>query len=75
MTTTLPAQLSKKYNLSILPVFIERRGENFRIEFYESIKPSDYNNKLDLTLKLNEVIETMITKNPHEWIWTHNRWK
>ncbi len=75
LTTTLPAQLSKKYNLSILPVFIERRGENFRIEFYESIKPSDYNNKLDLTLKLNEVIETMITKNPHEWIWTHNRWK
>ena len=52
LTTTLPAQLSKKYNLSILPVFIERRKENFRIEFYEEINPSDYNNKLDLTLKI-----------------------
>ena len=75
LTTTLPAQLGRKYNLSIVPVFIERNGENFRIEFFESINPHDFRSKLDLTLKLNEILETMIKKNPYEWIWTHNRWK
>ena len=33
-TTTLPAQLAFKYNLPIIPVFIQRiNGENFQIEF------------------------------------------
>ena len=32
-------------------------------------------NKIDLTLKLNEILEAMIRKNPNQWIWTHNRWK
>jgi len=28
-----------------------------------------------ITLKLNKIIEQMLLKNPHQWIWTHNRWK
>ena len=39
LTTTLPAQLALKYNLSIIPVFIERtRDNNFEITFHEGIK-------------------------------------
>ena len=76
LTTTLPAQLAIKYNLQIIPVFIERINENnFRIEFYNSITASNFNNKKDLTKKLNETLEKMISKNPGQWIWTHNRWK
>ena len=75
-TTTLPAQLALKYNLSIIPVFIKRDdNNNFRIEFYNEIKSSEYNNKIKLTEKLNNVLESMISKNPNQWIWTHNRWK
>ena len=34
LTTTLPAQLAMKYNLGIIPVFIERvKKSKFRIEF------------------------------------------
>ena len=75
-TTTLPAQLALKYNLSIIPVFIKRDdNNNFKIEFYNEIKSSEYDNKIKLTEKLNNVLESMIAKNPNQWIWTHNRWK
>ncbi len=75
LTTTLPAQLAMKFNLSIIPVFIQRDKNKFIIEFLDEIKPSDFKDKIDLTKKLNNEIEKMINKNPHEWIWTHNRWK
>ena len=76
LTTTLPAQLAIKYDLQIIPVFIEREKENqFTIEFQKGINPKNFENKLELTKKLNHILEKMIIKNPNQWIWTHNRWK
>jgi len=76
LTTTLPAQLALKYKLSIVPVFIQRKSNNkFVLEFQNEIKSEDFNNKLELTQKLNEVLEKMVVRNPTQWIWTHNRWK
>tara|TARA_B100000963_G_scaffold192203_1_gene167283 strand:- start:8604 stop:9461 length:858 start_codon:yes stop_codon:yes gene_type:complete len=76
LTTTLPAQLSTKFGLDIIPVFIKRdENDNFHIEFQKSISPNSFENKFELTKKLNEILEKMIIKNPSQWIWTHNRWK
>ena len=76
LTTTLPAQLATKYDLKIVPVFIERLKNNkFRIKFQKKINPKNFRNKLELTKELNNIIEKMIIKNPNQWIWTHNRWK
>ena len=76
LTTTLPAQLSIKYNLDIVPVYIERdKKNNFIIEFKDRINPKNYNDKIELTKKLNDTLEKMIIRNPSQWIWTHNRWK
>jgi Kdo2-lipid IVA lauroyltransferase/acyltransferase len=76
LTTTLPAQLASKYNLGIIPVFIERINNNkFKIEFQKEINPKDFKDKIELTKKLNQSLERMIVKNPYQWIWTHNRWK
>ena len=75
-TTTLPAQLSTKYNLDIIPVFIKRDEKNiFKIEFQKRINPKNFESKLELTKELNKVLEKMIVRNPNQWIWTHNRWK
>ena len=75
-TTTLPAQLSTKYNLDIIPVFIKRDEKNiFKIEFQKRINPKNFKSKLELTKELNKVLEKMIVRNPNQWIWTHNRWK
>ncbi len=76
LTTTLPAQLSTKFDLEIVPVFIERDKNNkFNIEFQKAINPKKFRNKLELTRELNIIMEKMILKNPGQWIWTHNRWK
>ena len=76
LTTTLPAQLAMKFNLNIVPVFIERTSsENFTIEFNNFINTNQFSDKKVLTKKLNEILEGMIKRNPNEWIWTHNRWK
>ena len=76
LTTTLPAQLAIKYNLTIIPVFIKRISiEKFEIKFENEINPENFSNKQKLTKKLNMVLEKMIVDYPFEWIWTHNRWK
>ena len=76
LTTTLPAQLSIKFDLVIMPVFIQREiNDNFTIEFYKPIDNKNLKNKIELTKELNNILENMIKKNPYQWIWTHNRWK
>ncbi len=75
-TTTLPGQLALKYNLDIVPIFIERESyDSFKMQVYKPIKSSNFKNKIAISKKLNEVMEDMIVKNPHQWIWTHDRWK
>ena len=76
LTTTLPAQLAIKFDLSIVPVFIERREyDQFKIKFYSEIIARKYDNKFQLTEKLNNLLEDMILYKPDQWIWSHNRWK
>ena len=76
LTTTLPAQLAIKFDLSIVPVFIERKeNDQFKIKFYSEIIPRKYENKFQLTEKLNNLLEDMILYKPDQWIWSHNRWK
>ncbi len=75
-TTSLPAQLSLKYNLDIVPIFIEREQKDyFKMKVYEPFKVSNFKNKFEITLALNQTLEKMIVKNPNQWIWTHDRWK
>ena len=76
LTTTLPAQLALKYNLEIIPIFIERSSKDlFEIEIMHPINAMKINSKFEITKKLNQILEDMITKKPDQWIWTHNRWK
>ncbi len=75
-TTTLPAQLAIKFNLPIVPVYIERKiNNNFRIKFFKELNPLNFKNKLEITNRLNLILEEMVLRNPSQWIWTHNRWK
>ena len=80
LTTTMPAQIALKFNLDIVPIYITRKpNDDFKMEVYEPIKILKHNdsqsNKLNISIKLNKILEQMISKNPGQWIWTHNRWK
>ncbi len=75
-TTTIPAQFVKKFNCKIVPIYIQRRSnEIFILEIMEPLSFSDNQSIEDITLKLNQLMEEMILKNPNQWIWSHNRWK
>tara|TARA_Y100000816_G_scaffold284567_1_gene262931 strand:- start:1099 stop:1962 length:864 start_codon:yes stop_codon:yes gene_type:complete len=76
LTTTIPAQFVKKFNVEIVPVYISRKENNeFILKFYEPISFSKSETIENITLRLNQVLEGMIGLNPDQWIWTHNRWK
>ena len=75
-TTTIPAQLVKKYNCEIVPIYIERIDKIFfKMHVSKPINFQKNNNISNITLKLNQILEKMILKNVDQWIWTHNRWK
>ena len=79
-TTTIPAQLALKYNCKLIPISLERKeGANFEMTIHEPYKVektgNDEKDTKNITIKINQVIEKMILKNPTQWIWSHNRWK
>ena len=76
LTTTIPAQLVKKFSIPVVPVYIQRiEGLNFKISVHDPINFSEEASIEDITFKLNEILEAMILKKPEQWIWSHNRWK
>ena len=76
LTTTIPAQLVKKFNIPVVTVYIERiKDLNFKIVIHDPILFSNEDSIKNITLKLNQILERMILKKPEQWIWSHNRWK
>ena len=76
LTTTIPAQLVKKFNIPIIPVFIKRiEGVSYKIKINKPLYFSKEASIKNITEDLNKVLEKMIINNPEEWIWSHNRWK
>ena len=75
-TTTIPAQLVKKFGMSVVPIFIERFDEiKFKMTVYKPLSFEENESIENITNKLNRILENMILKKPNHWIWSHNRWK
>ena len=75
-STTIPAQLVKKYGCLVVPIYIERNENNFfKLYVSKPIKINKSKTIMEITLFLNKILEKMILKNIDQWIWTHNRWK
>ena len=76
LTTTIPAQLVKKFKIPIVPIFIERINNiNFKIVIKNPITFDNEETTKTITDKLNLILEKMILYKPELWIWSHNRWK
>ena len=76
LTTTIPAQLVKKFGYKIVPIYIERINKlNYKMKINRPIK-FDKNETIEsITNQLNNWLEKMISIKPNQWIWSHNRWK
>ena len=75
-TTTIPAQLVKKFGCKIVPIYIERIDK-----FYYKMKinrPLNFDKDQsieNISAILNTELEKMVLKRPGQWIWSHDRWK
>ena len=66
----------KKFDIPVVPIFIQRyKGLNFKMKVYDPINFSKTESIENITDQLNKNLESMIFKDPYNWIWTHNRWK
>jgi len=79
-TTTIPAQIALKFSSKIVPISLKRISDvkfNMVVEKPIDVERSENQNKdiLDISIKLNSIMENMIKNNPDQWIWSHNRWK
>jgi len=75
-TTTIPAQLVKKYKIPVVPIFIERFDNvKFKITVVKPINFDENKSVEDITDHLNKILENFIKDKPNYWIWSHNRWK
>ena len=77
-TTTLPAQLSSRFDCDIVPIYISRdKNDIFEMEILDPINilESEKKNKELIMKKVNQTIEKLILRDPSQWILTHNRWK
>ena len=75
-TTTIPAQLVKKFSCPIIAIYIERvNGNKFEMVVNKPIYFSKDESLEYITQQLNYLLEKMILKKPEQWILTHNRWK
>jgi len=76
LTTTIPAQLVKKFKIPVVPIFIERVNNlNFKITIRNPVNFTKTDSIQKITDDLNKILETMILHKPEQWIWSHNRWK
>ena len=75
-TTTIPAQLFKKFGSKIVPIYIERiNGVYFKMTINKPVSFDKESTIEEITLNLNKWLEKMILINPGQWIWSHDRWK
>ena len=49
--------------------------KRFKIKISKPLNFLKSDSIIDITSKLNFILEDMILKNPGQWIWSHNRWK
>ena len=75
-----PAAFAVKVGSPIIFGYLVREKYNqYRIEFFPPIYPpnsGDTENDINqMTQKYASILESLIRRNPEEWMWTHRRWK
>tara|TARA_Y100001954_G_C15783123_1_gene591017 strand:+ start:65 stop:787 length:723 start_codon:yes stop_codon:yes gene_type:complete len=79
MSAPALAQFALKFRCPVIPVRVERlEGPNFCITCYPPLEITPSNDKqadiLEITTKVNSILEEWIRERPAQWLWLHNRW-
>jgi KDO2-lipid IV(A) lauroyltransferase len=79
-TPTAPVRLALTQGVPIVPAFMIREGNRYRLVLEEPIRPSAIHGSRDeavreFTEKWSAVMEKFIRAYPDQWVWMHDRWK
>ncbi|MCP3922773.1 MAG: lysophospholipid acyltransferase family protein, partial [Desulfobacterales bacterium] len=73
------ARVAMKTGASVVPVFLVREKDKFRVFIDKIVETVDTGCKNDdvkvNTENYNKIIEKYIKKYPSQWFWVHDRWK
>lgn len=74
LTTLSPAQLAKKYDASLFPVFSIRNkdGLTHSVFIFNPIQKGEPDVMMQ---EFNHLLQTFVSDFPDMWFWAHNRWK
>lgn len=79
-TPTAPVRVAMAARTVILPAFVIREGERYRLVMEEPIAPvpvrgSKEETVREFTERWCAVVERYIRQYPDQWVWMHDRWK
>ena len=79
-TATAPVKLALAAETAILPAFVIREGERYRLILEEPIYPEIIRGSKEETIqefteRWSAIVERYIRKYPEQWAWMHDRWK
>lgn len=78
-TTPIITQISRKYDIPIVPVFSYRTEDDRYQIFCEPpihfANDPDPDSVVEQTALLTSCIEAAVRKAPHQWFWVHRRWR
>jgi len=72
-TVPTVALLAKRFDVEVVPMFLAREKDGFRLIQKEfSCESCD---EKEFTQRLNDIVEEVVREYPSQWFWMHNRWK
>ncbi len=74
-TSPLPAMLSKRSGCPIIVATIRREEGKYKIHYSDPIWPKQDEGHDHQMEQVLDLFQESIRKRPHEWLWTHNKWK
>lgn len=87
-TAPAAARMALRFDCPLVPVQVERLGKSpkFRVTFYPPLDMPPYDESLGLPkdhpdyvypvmVRVNQIIEFWVRKNPAQWLWIHRRWE
>jgi len=73
-TGIMPAQLTAKQGVPLVPTFVHREGERHVVTFHPPLMAPG-GDVTEITRQLTRAIEDHIIQHPTEWLWHYRRWK
>ena len=72
-----PAVIHLRTGAPLIPSYFTRLGPGkYRAEFHPPVMAEDFGRDQErITIRLNEILESVIRQHPEQWLWLHDRWK